>query len=63
MIFPRPSSIKGEVKKKQFFFGLKFSCFAAHLSEICSDYRAMSSVAGQCDPVVGFSLPAVFIAS
>jgi hypothetical protein len=26
-------SIKVEVKKKHLFFGWKFSCFAAHLSE------------------------------
>jgi hypothetical protein len=31
------SSIKGEVKRKHITFGWSFSCFAAHLSRICSD--------------------------
>src|SRR6267142_2773726 len=59
------SSIKGEVKKKHISFGWNFSCFAAHLMErdrFCSS-APCARLRGHATPWVGFSLPAVFIAS
>src|SRR5258708_789496 len=59
------SSIKVEVKKKHISFGWNFSCFSAHLIKrdlFCSS-APCSRLRGHATPWIGFSLPAVFIAS
>src|ERR1035437_1218171 len=59
------SSIKGEVKKKYISCGWSFSCFAAHLIEqdlFCPSVP-WTRVRGALAQRLGFSLPAVFIAS
>jgi len=59
------SSLKGEVKKKHNSNGWSFSCFAAHLVEqgLFWPSAPCARLLGVATPRLGFSLPAVFIAS